>query len=46
MLLLLGFVARSLSWTFIGMGVILALFGMMLCIQALLIRRAKKKAQK
>ena len=46
MLLLLGFVARSLSWTFIGMGIIAALFGMMLCIQALLIRRAKKKAQK
>ena len=46
MLLLLGFVARSISWTFIGMGIIAALFGMMLCIQALLIRRAKKKEQK
>ena len=46
MLLLLGFVARSISWTFIGMGIIAALYGIMLCIQALLIRRAKKKAQK
>ena len=46
MLLLLGFVARSISWTFIGMGIIAALFGIMLLLQAWLIRRAKKKAQK
>ncbi len=45
MLMLLGFVARSISWTFIGMGIIAALFVLMLGIQALLIRRAKKKGQ-
>ena len=43
MLLLLGFVARSISWTFIGMGVIAVLLGIMLLLQAWLIRRAKKK---
>ena len=44
MLLLLGFVARSMSWTLIGIGVIAALFGIMLCVQAILIKRAKMKA--
>ena len=44
MLLLLGFVARSMSWTLIGTGVIAALFGIMLCVQAILVKRAKKKA--
>ena len=44
MLLLLGFVARSMRWTLLGMGIIAALLGIMLCTQAILIRRAKKKA--
>ena len=43
MLLLLGFVARSMSWTLIGIGIIAVLLGIMLLIQAILIRRAKKK---
>ena len=43
MLLLLGFVARSMSWTLIGMGIIAVLLGIMLLIQAVLIRRARKK---
>ena len=43
MLLLLGFVARSMSWTLIGMGIIAVLLVIMLLIQAILIRRAKKQ---
>ena len=43
MLLLLGFVARSMSWTLIGMGIIAVLLGIMLLIQVILIRRARKK---
>ena len=43
MLLLLGFVARSMTWTFIGMGIIAALLLLMLLIQYLLIRKAAKK---
>ena len=42
MLLLLGKVATSLKWTFIGMGIIAGLYAMMLLIQFILIRRAKK----
>ena len=42
MLLLLGFVARSMQWTFIGMGIIAGLYALMLLIQFILIRRAKK----
>ncbi len=45
MLLLLGKVATSLKWTFIGMGIIAGLYAMMLLIQFLLIRRAKRQAQ-